>query len=70
MKEDFGIMKYIKKRYYDDHFAKKNEKESLEEIKKSYFDHIIKDVKSGVSAADSSIFDKIVDVDSLTKQTY
>jgi len=38
MKEDFGIMKFIKKKYYKENFEDKKEPEQMTEIKKKYFE--------------------------------
>jgi hypothetical protein len=44
MKEEFGIMNYIKKKYYQQHFQGKGDilenKQLLEEIKNKYFKDI------------------------------
>ena len=41
MKEEFGIMRYIKQKYYREHFKGRNISESLEKVKDKYFSEVI-----------------------------
>ena len=60
MQEDFGIMRYIKKKYYQD--MSNPEKLNLQEIKEKYFNDIIKD--------ENSIFDKIENINNHARDIY
>ena len=80
MKEDFGIMKYIKKKYYQENFGggKPSEGEQfpnnqLNNIKEKYFKSLLNDMKSNGNEeikdlkCASLLVDKIEEVDQNSK---
>lgn len=78
MKEDFGIMKYIKKKYYQENYGSKDGKDTganfpdiqLGGIKEKYFKGLLHDMKEKTKAeikGASQLVDKIEQVDKNTK---
>lgn len=80
MKEDFGIMKYIKKKYFIDNYNKDGKEPNdsfpnsqLNSIKEKYFKGLLQDMKDRTNEEIKgavALVDKIDAVDQTSKQIY
>lgn len=83
MKEDFCIMRFLKKQYQGKNFVAHDKEgqdgklaveippQRLEQLKEEYFQNIIQDIKrSGVEMSELSMYDKIIEVGKVAKDIY